>query len=220
MKRKDTDPYVAVCWSFGNNLRDYLYGKEIEPWRKALHYARVFGDTSLLREFGIDGDGSRGNILKHYEEYKHKYIDWFPDKLHCGALESLQRLESLPSLQRLKRLQNLQRLQSLQRLKSFSNDYQDVIIAPNSTVYCDIPYKGTDRYDKNNKFDYERFYGWVLSRDYPVYISEYHMPEGFSMIAERYKAVNITAKGTISKGAVERIFVQERFVGNYKATLF
>ena len=42
---KDTDPYVAVCWSFGNNLRSYLYGKEIEPWKKALHYARVFGDT-------------------------------------------------------------------------------------------------------------------------------------------------------------------------------
>ena len=31
---KDTDPYVAVVWSFGNNLRDYLYSKEIEPLKK------------------------------------------------------------------------------------------------------------------------------------------------------------------------------------------
>lgn len=36
---KDTDPYVAVVWSFGNNLRDYLYSKEIEPLKKAIHYA-------------------------------------------------------------------------------------------------------------------------------------------------------------------------------------
>lgn len=28
---KDSDPYVSLCWSFGNNRRDYLYSKEIEP---------------------------------------------------------------------------------------------------------------------------------------------------------------------------------------------
>lgn len=31
---KDSDPYVSLCWSFGNNRRDYLYSKEIEPWKK------------------------------------------------------------------------------------------------------------------------------------------------------------------------------------------
>ena len=51
---KDTDPYVAVVWSFGNNLRDYLYSKEIEPLKKAIHYAIFFRDYSLGKKLGYD----------------------------------------------------------------------------------------------------------------------------------------------------------------------
>ena len=51
---KDTDPYVAVVWSFGNNLRDYLYSKEIEPLKKAIHYAIFFHDYSLGKDLGYD----------------------------------------------------------------------------------------------------------------------------------------------------------------------
>lgn len=53
-KLKDTDPYVAVVWSFGNNLRDYLYSKEIEPLKKAIHYAIFFHDYSPGKELGYD----------------------------------------------------------------------------------------------------------------------------------------------------------------------
>ena len=35
---KDSDPYVRYCWSFGNNGANYLYSKEIEPYKKALHH--------------------------------------------------------------------------------------------------------------------------------------------------------------------------------------
>lgn len=51
---KDTDPYVAVVWSFGNNLQNYLYSKEIEPLKKAIHYAMFFSDYSLGKELGHD----------------------------------------------------------------------------------------------------------------------------------------------------------------------
>ena len=51
---KDTDPYVAVVWSFGNNLRDYLYSKEIEPLKKAIHYAIFFRDYSIGKDLGYD----------------------------------------------------------------------------------------------------------------------------------------------------------------------
>ena len=76
-KLKDVDPYVRYCWSFGNNGIDYLYAQEVEPWKKALHYARVFGDTSLLRNMGIDGDGSRTDVMAHESEHKDKYIRWW-----------------------------------------------------------------------------------------------------------------------------------------------
>lgn len=37
--QKDNDPYIKYCWSFGNRGEDYLYSREIEPWKEALHFA-------------------------------------------------------------------------------------------------------------------------------------------------------------------------------------
>lgn len=51
---KDTDPYVAFVWSFGNNLRDYIYSRKIEPLKKAIHFALYFGDYSLAKAMGHD----------------------------------------------------------------------------------------------------------------------------------------------------------------------
>lgn len=52
---KDTDPYAAICFSFGNDLKTYAYSREIEPKKKALHYAIFFDDFTLSdEEFGID----------------------------------------------------------------------------------------------------------------------------------------------------------------------
>lgn len=51
---KDSEPYVAFCWSFGNGLTNYLYAKEIEPFRKAQHYAIYFDDYSLFKNMGIN----------------------------------------------------------------------------------------------------------------------------------------------------------------------
>ena len=51
---RDTDPYVAVVWSFGNNLRSYLYSQEIEPLKRAIHYAIFFSDYEPGRELGHD----------------------------------------------------------------------------------------------------------------------------------------------------------------------
>lgn len=84
---KDADTYVRTCWSFGNNGEDYMYSREVEPWKKALHYARVFGDCSLLAEFGIESTGSRADIVKHHEEYKQKYIRWWLSQQEYTAQE-------------------------------------------------------------------------------------------------------------------------------------
>lgn len=52
---RDTDPYAAICFSFGNNLSGYMYNKDIEPIKEAYHYAIFFGDYSIAKErMGID----------------------------------------------------------------------------------------------------------------------------------------------------------------------
>lgn len=75
---RDTDPYVAVVWSFGNNLRDYLYSQEIEPLKRAIHYAIFFSDYEPGRELGHDlsfVDGS-GDVQRRYIAVK-RYFGQF-----------------------------------------------------------------------------------------------------------------------------------------------
>ncbi len=86
-RMKDTDPYVACCWSFGNNQKNYLYSKEVEPWKKALHFARVLGDFTLMEEFGVKTDGSIADIKAHADEYKRKYIRWWLSKQEYAEAE-------------------------------------------------------------------------------------------------------------------------------------
>lgn len=75
---KDKNPYVSLCWSFGNNRSGYMYSKEIEPWKKALHYARVFNDFSEFEKMGIFlPDAERMTIKAHERELKEKYITWY-----------------------------------------------------------------------------------------------------------------------------------------------
>lgn len=93
MALKDSDPYVSICWSFGNNRFQYMYAEGIEPWKKAIHYARVLKDCSLLREMGIDGDGSRKDVLRHKDEYKAKYIQWWL-KRQQYSIDDLDELKS------------------------------------------------------------------------------------------------------------------------------
>ena len=47
---KDTDAYVRYCWSFGNNGETYMYAREVEPLKMALHHACVLGDPRPMEE--------------------------------------------------------------------------------------------------------------------------------------------------------------------------
>ena len=145
------EPYVKFCWSFGNNLRSYLYSKEIEPYKKACHYAIVFDDFSLIKElcpevYDVTKEALNGikNIKKRrlafgpsvIKELKrlgdwdlvqnnplYKSAHWRGGKLDGknNDLQSLQSLESLESLQSLESLERLQSLQSLERLESLQS---------------------------------------------------------------------------------------------------
>lgn len=89
---KDTDPYVAVVWSFGNNLRDYLYSKEIEPLKKAIHYAMFFSDYSLGKELGHDLSfiDPIQDLQKRYLAVKHYFnkLGHFQQQSFFGGAES------------------------------------------------------------------------------------------------------------------------------------
>ena len=97
---------------------------------------------------------------------------------------------------------------SLDALTWSATDYQDVPIPENSVIYCDIPYKGTNRYaGKGADFDHDRFYEWALRQTQPIFISSYDMPkEDFKVIAEWSRTDTLSATNN-SLRVTERIFI-------------
>ena len=80
VSKKDTDPYIALCWSFGNNMQDYMYSNEIEEWKHAIHNAYVFNDMRLLLAMGINPNGDTNKwVIEHEKECLSKYIQWYLD---------------------------------------------------------------------------------------------------------------------------------------------
>lgn len=176
---KNTDPYIRLLWSFGNNSRQYLYGKDKEPIKKALHYARVLHDTSLLQALNID-------------------LSTIDDRLQ--ATEHLERLQSL---------QALNNPRYLQHLHATNQDYRTVPILPDSTIYCDPPYKDTAQYGRRRNidiFDSEAFYQWAREQTQPLVISEYQMPPDFITIAQIKKQNRMTPSSTRIAN-IEKLFI-------------
>lgn len=304
LRLKDDDPYVRLCWSFGNDMKTYMYAPEVERFKKHMHaifsagtptsarlawkgFVREFAKVrdkigeltqkvlklcaacDVAPQYNADGtlntkaihtdvfrvksaylrkylqnalklsgltqkdvDRRLGNYMgRHYfsesqwmlpssEQYEKLQeilpaltIPWAPLNESLQSLQSLERLQSLESLQsleRLERLQSLERLESLQsleRLKLSRKDYSDVAIPPGATVYCDPPYANTSGYIDD--FDHERFYRWLRSMEFPVFVSEYSMPDDFICFASIDKACTYSSSKTIKR--VEKMFVHERW---------
>lgn len=95
-------------------------------------------------------------------------------------------------------------------IEFYNTDYQNVNVPQNSVVYCDIPYYNTTKYrhkSKNINFDYERFYQWCENATFPVFISEYWMPEDrFKCIAEIKRTSTVCATNNNFK-VVEKLFI-------------
>ena len=245
IEKKDTDEYAAICFSFGNNMRDYIYSKTIEPYKKACHYAVVDDDWRRLRKLCPEVVDAAYQALEHVSDRHERRLKFGPaivrrlkeigdarlidsnplySSCHTkkpnktrpvGTIRDLSSLESLESLERLERLQSLER-HKRPLLWPFVRDYRKVPIPEGAVVYCDPPYKGTAIY--LCEFDHEAFYQWVLSRPFPVFISEYNMPDDFSPIGIKQKISSLSAVSTFN--VAEKIFVQRRYADKYKRDLF
>ena len=161
------DIVVKMLWSFGNNLRSYLWSPENERLKGIA--------TQMLTAKTLE---SRRMYFKNFiGALKKEYIQNI-DRLQW--IERLESLESLQGLESLERLQSLQGLEMLERLQGLKCDYRAVTIPRGGVVYCDIPYKGRGGYIGG--FDHEAFYEWFSSLKVPAFCSEYDAP--FTMVAE------------------------------------
>lgn len=103
-----------------------------------------------------------------------------------------------------------ERLQSLERLDISTLDYREVEVLPDSVVYCDPPYRNTASYSGMEGFSHEDFYSWLRNVEFPVWVSEYEMPDDFIRVAARRKVVTLSAQGC-SKTAIEGLYIHKRW---------
>ena len=169
---RNTDPYAAICFSFGNNLRDYIYGKDIEDYKRALHYLIFFDERKDFEKYFDLSDfefSSETDLDKRYSEIKPiiKQKDT-SRKLQAENIERQRRLIQLQGLE------GLMRLQGLEGLSVTCGSYNTMNFEPDSIVYCDPPYEDTRTYTGNDEvsFDTDEFLNWAKHQIVPVFISE------------------------------------------------
>ena len=66
-----SDPYVAICFSFANNLKRYCYASDLEPYKRALHYAIFWKDIAPWAELCPETADALGAAMQA-EEDRHK----------------------------------------------------------------------------------------------------------------------------------------------------
>ena len=226
---KSTDAYAALCFSFGNNARTYMYAPPLEPYKRALHYAifwRDFAPWAALCPETADALAaglapSEGRKQRRVQAGKF-IVESLKQQLSAGTLSpdilekpiyrQIRKVKNTSeSLERLERLQSLESLESLESLPdtltAHSGDYREMRFDEPGIIYCDPPYMSVYAKGKDYgcEFDAEAFYSWCEAQKLPIYISEYQMPEErFACIAEWDKVTRMAAKTTTH--ATERLW--------------
>jgi 16S rRNA G966 N2-methylase RsmD len=190
---KEIKPIIKWCWSFGNNGLDYMYSKDLEPQKEAIHKAIVNKEyTDLFLEItkGVIpfNETDDLNIRKKEWSLYHKNILKEPNKYRIQNLEVLLPFYSfLP----------------LKNIEFTNNTYLSYNYKEGDIVYCDPPYNNTNC-GSYSGFNSDVFINWA--RQIPCYISEYNMPEDFECIWKKSIQVTVNRINTPSIKSVEKLF--------------
>jgi len=95
---------------------------------------------------------------------------------------------------------------NIQDVKFIHCSYQNLVIPPNSIIYCDPPYRNTRKY--KDVIDYDEFYQWCRKKvndGHKVYVSEYDMPDDFICVHEIKTTTKLNKN--IHSDRIEKLFI-------------
>jgi len=143
-----SDPYVAICFSFGNNLHEYCYARGLEPYKRALHYAIFWKDIAPWAELCPEtADALKKAVESEQDRHKRRIgagraiVTALKAGLMNGTIDpavmnksiyrkirkektpglKLQSVESVERLKSLETLENDERLHRLERLETLES---------------------------------------------------------------------------------------------------
>jgi site-specific DNA-adenine methylase len=119
---------LKTCWSFGNNQKDYLFGKDIEQYKKNFHLAVVnnidtmkdmqdYCKNYVKEKYGIEEDLTL--TMPKCIDYQERRLDLrmqisnYQKKCNLNQLKQLELLQQLIHIQQLKRFQPFERIEQL-----------------------------------------------------------------------------------------------------------
>lgn len=179
---------AQTCWSFGNNQRDYLYGREIEAEKKRVH--------DLVMD------------VAKMEAINKNRLDVLAAERHIRDLENVERVQSLDSIAR------LQSLIIPEKLTITNSDYREFDLSKldpkNTIIYCDIPYKGTREY-RAGGFDHDIFFEWCNSSPFKIYVSSYEAP--LNIVFQRAHKSILSASNN-DKDVIENLYCNQQETNN------
>lgn len=166
-EKKDVDPYIRYCWSFGNRGVSYLYGRHGECLKRRLFEWIVSGQNAdFLSGLGVPvADAPDGGIMERRAFIK-RYIRGHLTT--CGTSENLARVQNLEGLARVQNLEGLARVTVLHR------GYSAYRYCSGDVVYCDPPYASRAKYAIGD-FNFAEFTDWAAR--IPCYISSYELDD-------------------------------------------
>lgn len=159
---------LQTCWTFGNNQHGYLYGSDLELYKKCIHELVVDGvdHVKFISEF--IGQPVFINLKRYTTMYQRRIVlmRQIGDKARLQHIERLERLLKIIDMPGISTLGIVQ-----------GKSYDEVgIIGERPVVYCDPPYENKAEY-REGGFDHESFYDWTMSQPCPVYISSYKVTD-------------------------------------------
>lgn len=185
--KKEVDSMIKIIWSFGNDGKTYLFGKDIEQDKRSMHMAVVFNE---------------------FDDYAKKVFGMEKFRDGLSIIDKRLFLKSRIRLLNMKRL-DLQQLQQLEQLNFYNGSYESVEIRKDSVIYCDIPYIGTAKYDNNNSFNHKKFFDWASEQDNPLFVSEYDVADKRFRLVKTIKKRSLFSSNKAMNEKTEKIYANK-----------
>ena len=228
--KNDDDWFGGLCkvvWSFGNDQKNYMFGKHIEQYKKEFHELVVDGIDHtqsmssycmeyVKEKYGIECDltlniPSEIHIKQRRLNIRKQLTDF---ESRCKNTKPLKQLQHLQQLERLQLLERLEHLEQLQQLDIRNQSAFDVVIdtpTDETIIYLDPPYKGTGKYQEDVCHDELKRY--IDNSPYTIYLSSYD----FDLPVVKQMKHNSTLSPTKNNAVVEKLFCNKT---EHKNTLF
>lgn len=163
------DELKLLINSFGNNRKNYLYGKELSDIKYKLAVEILENSQSLNYDFS---NYSKTKIyidkVFNNEEVFRKCVDNRTGRKIMHPLQQIERLTSISDIEQLKLYQ-----------KITNKDYRYFSDIKNSILYLDPPYEKSKNAYKGGLFDSKVFYDWAyeMSNNNIVLLSSYEVSD-------------------------------------------